>query len=85
MTNRKKTKTSGRPRKISVKDKRHIARTLIQRRKAEGTVSCSRVMSESGVDLSKISVWTARPALNRLGYYYLVAQKKGLLCAKDLV
>lgn len=85
MTNRKKTKSSGRPRKISEKDKRHNARTLIQRRKAEGTVSCSRVMSESGVDLSKISVWTARPALNRLGYYYLVAQKKGLLCAKDLV
>ena len=53
MTNRKKTKSSGRPRKISEKDKRHNARTLIQRRKAEGTVSCSRVMSESGVDLSK--------------------------------
>ena len=52
MTNRKKTKSSGRPRKISEKDKRHNARTLIQRRKAEGTVSCSRVMSESGVDLS---------------------------------
>ena len=84
-TNRKKTKSRGRPRKISEKDERHIAQTLIQLHKAEGTVSCSRVMSESEVDLSKISVWTARPALNRLGYYYLVARKKGLLCAKDLV
>ena len=54
--NRKKTKSNGRPRKISEKDERHIARTLIQLRKAEGTVSCSRVMSESGNDLSKISV-----------------------------
>ena len=84
-TNRKKTKSSGRPRKISGKDERHMARTLIQLRKAEGTVSCSRVMSESGIDLSKISVWTARRALNRLGYYHLVARKKGLLSAKDLV
>lgn len=46
--NRKKTKSNGRPRKISEKDERHIARTLMQLRKAEGTVSCSRVMSESG-------------------------------------
>ena len=41
---------------VSEKDERHIARTLIQLRKAKGTVSCSRVMSESGNDLSKISV-----------------------------
>ena len=42
-------------------------------------------MSESGIDLSKISVWTARRVLNRLGYRYLLARKKGLLSSKDLI
>ena len=63
-TNRKKTKSSGRPRKISGKDERDIARTLIQLRKAEGTVSCSRVMSESGINLSKISAWSGRHGMH---------------------
>ena len=35
--------------------------------------------------LLEISVWTARRALNLLGYYYLVARKKRLLSAKDMV
>ena len=83
--NKTKVKSGGRPRKISEKDERHIARTLLQLRRTDGTVSCSRVMSESGIDLSKISVWTARRVLNRLGYRYLLAQKKGLLSSKDLI
>lgn len=79
---RKITKSSGRPWKISEKDERHIAWTLIQLHKTEGTVSCSREMSESRIDLSKIlkiSVWMAQRALNWLGYHYLMAWKKGLV------
>ena len=75
-TNRKKTKSRGRPREISEKDERHIARTLIHLCIAEGTVSCSRVMSESGIDLWKISVWTAWRALNRLGYHPALQQSR---------
>ena len=65
--NKEKNKSNGRPRKMSEKDERHIARTLAQLRRTEGTISCSRVMAESGIDLSKSCVWTAWRILNRLG------------------
>ena len=83
--NKEKIKSNGRPRKMSEKDERHIARTLVQLRRTEGTISCSRLMAESGIDLSKISVWTARRTLNQLGYHFLVARKKGLLRPNDFV
>lgn len=78
-------KQTGRPRKLSSTDERHIQRTLVKLRKSEGSIPCSKIMAESGIDLSKISIWTTRRALNRLGYHFLVARKKGLLSQKDLV
>ena len=76
---------TGRRKKLSITDERHIGRTLVQLRKSEGSISCSQIMAESGVDLSNISIWTARRALNRLGYHFLVARKKGLLSDNDLL
>ena len=67
-TDNEKNKSNGRPQKMSEKDERHIARTLALLRRTEGTISCSRVMAESGIELSNISVWTARRTLNRFGY-----------------
>ena len=43
--NKGKNKSNGRPRIMSEKDERHIARTLVQLRRTEGTISCSRVAS----------------------------------------
>lgn len=81
----KRKKSTGRRRKLSKKDERQIKRTLLKLRHTDGTVSCSRILAESGIDSSRISIWTGRRTLNRLGYRFLVSRKKGLLTSKDLV
>ena len=67
------------------KDEREIKRNILKLRNTEGTVSCSRILAESGIYSSRISIWTGRRTVNRLGYRFLVSRKKYLLTSKELV
>ena len=67
------------------KDERKIKRNILKVRDTVGTVSCSRILAESGIYSPRISIWTGRRTVNRLGYRFLVSRKKGLLTSKDLV
>ena len=67
------------------KDERKIKRNILKLPHTVRTVSCSRILVQSGVYSSRISIWTGRRTVNRLGYRFLVSRKKGLLTSKDLV
>ena len=78
-----RAQNNGRPRRLTERDERNLVRALKTLRKTEGSFSASRLKLEAGVDRT-ISNSTVRRCLNRLGYRYLQARRKGLMTEKDV-
>ena len=74
----------GRPHKLSLREERHILRTLSSLRHEEGNFTSIRLMARAGISPKHVSNRTIRRFLQREGYYFLQARKKGLLSQKDL-
>lgn len=75
-------KKIGRPRKLNERDERRITTGLKKLRIQEGTFSSKRLKEVCGIGRS-VSDRTVRRILNRHGYHFLQARKKGLMTAKD--
>ena len=82
----KKTKkrSTGRPRKINARMERNMMRQLKVLRKEDGNWTSGKLMEMCDINNSEISNRTVRRQLNRNGYEYLQARKKGLLTEKDI-
>lgn len=74
----------GRPPKLQARDERKLLRALKFLRKEEGRFSSARIMEVAGITRVQVSVRTVRRFLNKHGYYYLQARRKGLLKETDL-
>ena len=72
----------GRKRKLSLRDERSIIRSLHYARKQDGNFSSKRIRLYSGV--SSVHDRTVPRALNKYGYHYQQARRKGLLTEDDL-
>ena len=72
---------SGRPRKLSVRDRRKIVRLVKTLRGQEPNWTVKRMMARA--DLKDVSRRTVSRFLNEKGYSYLQARKKGLLSECD--
>lgn len=79
----KRKENRGRPKLITERDERNIIRCIDTLRQQEGSFSTRRLRVEAGVDKT-ISDTTVRRCLNRNGYNYLQARRKGLVSKKDL-
>lgn len=74
----------GRPRKVDARTERALIRELAKLRRQEGQFTSKRLMEATNIDRQNISDRTVRRVLNRHGYKYLQARKKGILTEKDL-
>ena len=75
---------SGRPRKLTERDKRSILKTIPKLRTEVGSFTSKRVKLEAGIG-EDISNRTVRRCLNESGYKYRQSRKKGLLSKKDMI
>ena len=73
----------GRPNKLSTRDIRKLIRTLKTFRKNNVHVTVKSLVEESGLSFSQASRRTYSRYLNRLGYAYFSARRKGVLTEKD--
>ena len=72
----------GRPPKLSRVDERNIEKAIKTLREREGQFNSKRVGTEAGLD-GKVNNRTVRRCMNRKGYHYLNARKKGQLSKDD--
>ena len=72
----------GRKPKLSLRDERSIIRSLHYVRKQDGNFTSKRIKLCSGV--SSIHDRTVRRVVNKYGYHYRQARRKGLLTENDL-
>ena len=63
---------------------RNLVRCLELLRERDGNFTCKRLAKEGGIDCKNISVRTIRRAMNKEGFKYLQARKKGILRKTDL-
>lgn len=73
---------TGRPSKLSQRDKRKIIQTFKRLRRTEGSFTAVRIREEAGL-VGRVCVRTIRRVLNSFGYRYLRSRKKGLMTIKD--
>ena len=76
-------KNRGRPRKVSERDTRTLIRNLQNLRKNNVHVTVKGLVEESGLSFKSASRRTFSRCLNRLGYSYYSARRKGVLTEKD--
>ncbi len=74
---------NGRPKLLNDHDKRNVIRNIKYLRKTEGNFSSKRLAMICGVS-TKVKPRTFRSFLNKCGFRYLRARKKGLITRKDL-
>ena len=74
---------SGRPRKISDRDGRALIRGLQRLRLRGRDVTVKTVVKESGCSFQQAHRRTFSRFLNKKGYGYLIARRKGILSEKD--
>lgn len=74
---------TGRPRKIQERAERLLIRTLKKIRATNVNFTVKQLVRESGMTLQQASQRTFSRCLNKNGYYYLQARKKGLLSERD--
>lgn len=79
----RRKENKGRPKLLTVRDERNIIRSIGTLRQQEGSFCTRRLRVEAGVE-ENISDTTVRRCMNRYGYNYLQARRKGLLFGKDL-
>ena len=77
-------RTRGRPRMLDTRMERRLLRALPKLRNTEGTFSVKRLLQVAGLSSLNNSLRTVQRVLNRHGYFYLQARKKGLMNAKDM-
>lgn len=80
--NTHKGKSSGRPKKYTPRDVRHITAAVEKLYDTKGNFSGTDIRKESGV--SHLSPRTVRRVLNQQGYRFRQCRKKGLLTQEDL-
>ena len=73
----------GRPKIVSMQDRRATLRAIPKLRKPCGSFTSPSVGLEAGVEF-KVSNRTVRRILNEPGYHYFQSRKKGLLTQQDL-
>ena len=73
---------TGRPSKLSERDRRRIIRSVLELRKSDGSFTSKRLASYAGLEKS-VSNRTVRRCLNKNGYKYRQSRKKGLLTSQD--
>ena len=76
--------TRGRPKKLNSRQERHLLRCLVALRSEQGNFNAKQVMEKAGLSIADVSVRTVTRFLNKEGYFYLQARKKGLLRKDDL-
>ena len=74
----------GKPRKLNLREERHILRTLSSLRHEEGNFTSIRLMARAGISPKHVSSGTIRRFLQREGYYFLQARHKGPSLRKGL-
>lgn len=74
----------GRPRKLNDRLERKLRRSIQTLREREGNFTIKRLMENSCISRNDVSESTISRFLNREGYYYLQARKKGLLTKTDM-
>ena len=67
-----------------MQDERKLIRTLKSLRQEEGNFTSIRLMSHPGISPKNVSNRTVQQFLERNGYHFLQARKKGLLSEKDV-
>lgn len=80
---RQRINKGGRPRKISPRQRRVLARKLHTLRREFGSFSSKRLMERAGIHPRDVSNRTVRRSLQQMGYQFLQARKKGILTEKD--
>ena len=73
----------GRPRKITKEQGRRIIRSVHRLGRTEGNFTVRRLMQDVGISEKTINILTVQRFLNKKGYYYLQARKKGLVTKSD--
>lgn len=76
-------KRIGRPRKIDERGERRMVNTIKTLRKSNGNFTAKDVLQAMGLSCNDISLSTVRKTMNRLGYKFLPARKKGVLSEED--
>ena len=72
---------SGRKKKLTPEHEALILRTIEELREQEGSFSSRRLMERTGI--RHVTDRTVRRLLNRNGYFFLQARKKGLMSQSD--
>ena len=72
---------SGRKKKLTPEHEAFILRTIEEVREQEGSFSSRRLMERTGI--RHVTDRTVRRLLNRNGYFFLQARKKGLMSQSD--
>ena len=72
---------SGRTKKLTPEHEALILRTIEELREQEGSFSSRRLMERTGI--RHVTDRTVRRLLNRNGYFFLQARKKGLMSQSD--
>ncbi len=76
--------TRRRPRKLDDRHERKLWRSIQTLREREGNFTITRLMENSFISRNDVSESTISRFLNREGYYYIQAHKKGLLTKTDV-
>jgi transposase len=73
------THKRGRSRKLNERNVQNLIRCLKSLREREGTFASKRLAKEAGIDYRNVCMRTIRRAINKEGFKYLQARKKGIL------
>ena len=76
--------TRGRPKTLSARQERQLLKCLVALRNEEGNFNAKQALEKAGLSIADVSVCTVTRFLNKEGYFYLHARKKGLLRKDDL-
>jgi transposase len=74
----------GRPEKLTLRQKRSVLRNLNILREENSNFTSKNLLLKSGINPNNISSRTLRRFLNRSGYHYLQARKKGIMSKTDV-
>ena len=77
----KRRKFCARKKKLTPEQEALILRSIVELRDQEGSFSSRRLMERTGIH--HVTDRTVRRLLNRNGYFFLQARKKGLMSQKD--
>lgn len=77
----KRKQNKGRPRKLTSRDERNVVRAISKLRKKQAAFTAKKIREEAGI--VHASTRTVCRMLNKHGYHYCQARKKGLLNKSD--